>query len=90
MKNSLLRVFHVVALAVCAACLSGCAIGLFPGRYSSPEMKARVVTPTGEPVADAIVVATWGITGYINDAPLGQLAISEVVTDKNGEFRIPP
>jgi hypothetical protein len=64
-------------------------IGVFAKRYSSPEIRMRVVTPTGEPVADAIVVATWSITGYFNAAPLGQLDIRETVTDKNGEFRIP-
>jgi hypothetical protein len=57
--------------------------------YSSPEIHARVVTPTGEPIEGAIVVANWGITSNWFNAPLGQLALYEAVTNKNGEFRIP-
>lgn len=62
---------------------------LIPFGWSSPEMQARIVMPGGEPVAGAIVVANWNITGYWNGASLGQLEIAEVVTDKDGLFRIP-
>jgi hypothetical protein len=63
---------------------------LFGETYSSPEIRAHVVTPTGQPVEGAIVVATWGVSTNLNNVSAGQLAISEVITDKSGEFRIPP
>jgi hypothetical protein len=56
--------------------------------YSS-EISGRVVTPNGQPIADAIVVANWERRNWLHGAPQGQLAVLEVVTDKNGEFRIP-
>ena len=60
-----------------------------PSVWFSTEMQARVVTPGGVPVAGAIVVANWNITGPWNGASLGQLEIAETVTDKDGQFRIP-
>ncbi|HEY8101773.1 MAG TPA: carboxypeptidase-like regulatory domain-containing protein [Burkholderiaceae bacterium] len=62
---------------------------IYPSVYFSPEIRARVVTPSGEPVEGAVVVASWSITGFINNARLGQLALYEAVTDKNGDFYIP-
>ena len=56
--------------------------------WYSPEIRARVVTPDGRPVVGAIVVANCELRGGIHGIPLGQLAVVEVVTDKDGEFRI--
>lgn len=56
--------------------------------YSS-EISGRVVAPNGQPIADAIVAVNWERRNWLHGAPQGQLAVLEVVTDKNGEFRIP-
>lgn len=61
----------------------------FSGVWYSPQIEARIVTPAGEPVAAAIVVASWNIQGPWNGASQGQLAIAEVTTDEDGRFRIP-
>ncbi|HJW57752.1 MAG TPA: carboxypeptidase-like regulatory domain-containing protein [Burkholderiaceae bacterium] len=52
-------------------------------------MSARVVMPDGQPIEGAIVLATWKANGWINNGSLGQVAIEEAMTDKNGQFRIP-
>lgn len=69
--------------------LAGIVYLVTPTGWSSSEIRARVVTPAGAPVAGAIIAANWNVEGAWNGASLGQLAISEVVTDKDGWFRIP-
>lgn len=57
--------------------------------WSSPEIVGRVLTTDGKPVEQAVVVANWEITASMNGASLGQLALVEVSTDRDGYFRIP-
>lgn len=59
------------------------------GTWSSPEITVRIVTADGKPLQHAQVVANWEITNSLNGAPLGQLALVEVMTNKDGYFRIP-
>lgn len=57
--------------------------------FYSPEIEGRVVMPNGEPVAGAIVVASWNIQEALTASSLGQVALIEVLTDRNGSFNIP-
>lgn len=67
--------------------LTGCSV--IGESWSSTELRARVVTPDGKPIGGAVVLATWSVDGWINNARLGQLAIDEAVTNEQGEFYIP-
>ena len=58
----------------------------FSGVWYSPQIEARIATPTGEPVAAAIVVVSWNIQAPWNGASQGQLAIAEVTTDETAAF----
>ena len=59
-----------------------------PVVYFSREIRARVITPGGQPIPGAIVAANWHVTDWARDS-LAQLEIVEVVTDEDGWFRIP-
>ncbi len=61
----------------------------FPLFWYSPEIRAQVVNVDGKPVVDAVVVATWNVSGRRNGSTHGQAALFEVSTDKDGWFRIP-
>lgn len=56
--------------------------------WYSPEIRARVVSADGKPIAGAIVVVGWNIVAPWNGASLGQLALEEAATDKDGRFSI--
>lgn len=61
---------------------------LYSSVWYSPRIEARVAGPDGKPLAGAIVVASWTIEEWFSGAPLAQAALAEVVTDKDGRFRI--
>jgi hypothetical protein len=62
---------------------------LYISAWYSPAIDARVVhATTGVPIEGAVVVANWELTGA-EGYPIRELAVSEAVTDSNGEFEIP-
>jgi hypothetical protein len=63
--------------------------GQCQGVFYSPEIHSRVVAPDGAPIAGAIVLISWTVAHYVSDTSLRQAAIAEVVTDTDGQFRIP-
>lgn len=78
-----------IGITVVAGAVFLLAGSLLTGVWFSPQIEARISTPAGEPVAGAIVVASWNIQGPWNGASQGQLAIAEVISDEHGQFRIP-
>jgi hypothetical protein len=56
--------------------------------WFSPEIRARVVTPDGKPVARAIIGANWDVADWTYK-PLRHMAVMEAETDENGSFSIP-
>jgi len=77
----------ILAIAVALVVLNV----FYPFVWFSTEFRARVVDEsTGRPVSGAIVLANWELVGgIVEENLLGQLAISEVVTGTDGDFRIP-
>ena len=57
--------------------------------WMSSEARARVVdAQTGEPVADAIVLASWEVKG-LEGYSFGPLVMVELTTDAQGAFTLP-
>jgi hypothetical protein len=80
----ILTVILALAVGLFAAC------GRKATSWSSPEITGKVVdAASGKPIQGAIVVANWQLTTVWENYPLGQLDIEEVVSDRNGQFKIP-
>ena len=60
--------------------------------YHKPEFKGKIVDlETHEPIERAVVVVIYRIATYgPGDTVISDLHAQEALTDKNGEFRIPP
>ncbi|NRR28713.1 carboxypeptidase regulatory-like domain-containing protein [Oxalobacteraceae bacterium] len=84
-----LHALQKTSLTITAIVLLGCVYLAFSNIWYSPAIEARLVTPQGDPVAGAIIVAGWNIEGPWNGSPRGQLAVAEVLSDKDGKFNIP-
>jgi hypothetical protein len=61
--------------------------------YTAAPIEAWVVdADTGAPIEGAVVTANWQLVGFSYDTggrKLGQLAVMETVTDRNGRFSFP-
>lgn len=82
-----------VLYAVLATCLfaAACDFGGRPVQYFGADaITARVVdSDSGAPVADAKVIAAWGLLSGLDSNPRGYVTVLEAVTDANGRFQIP-
>ncbi|MGB8855050.1 MAG: carboxypeptidase-like regulatory domain-containing protein, partial [Burkholderiales bacterium] len=64
---------------------------IYPVFWYSTEFRGRVVdAKTGQPIPDAVVLATWQLVGsFVENYRIKKIAVEEVLTDVQGTFRIP-
>ncbi|MHB8455913.1 MAG: peptidase associated/transthyretin-like domain-containing protein [Acidiferrobacterales bacterium] len=86
MKHRITRMFLILALG---SALPACAGLTF--YYTAKPITATVIdAETKQPLEGVIVTANWELDGGIfGDYPVGQLAVMEAVTDKDGKFHFP-
>jgi len=76
----------LIILLLATTIFSGCAVV----HHYSPYMGTVVDADTGEPIEGAVVVAVYSTESYSVGGSVGHyLDAQEVMTEKNGEFRIP-
>jgi len=80
------RTLTAIVLLLATSMFSGCAVV----HHYSPYIGTVVDADTGEPIEGAVVLAVYSTQSYSVGGPVGHyLDAQEVMTDKNGKFRIP-
>lgn len=80
--------FRLLVSAIAASTLAACAAA--PFSYSANPLEARIIDEqTREPIAGAVIVASWVLIGGIHPDRTEVLIVREAVTDEHGRFQIP-